>query len=78
MTWRSGPWDGGMLDRLRPEVEGYFRAYYAELRRLVAEHDDSADIPDWFRGGRTDRDERLYGRGGHRSHALRSRVQDVP
>jgi hypothetical protein len=52
VMWRSGPWDAGMLDRLRFEVESYFRAYYAELRRLVAEHDDRADIPEWFRGGR--------------------------
>jgi hypothetical protein len=50
--WNLEPWNKKMLDRLRSEVQDYFQAYYAELRRLIAEHDDSADIPGWFRGGR--------------------------
>lgn len=50
----SGPdqWDQEMLHQLSREVEDYFRAYYAELRSLVAEYEDSADLPRWFRGGR--------------------------
>jgi hypothetical protein len=52
VAWRSGPWDRAMLDRLRIEVQAYFRSYYEELRRLVAEFDNSADMPEWFRGGR--------------------------
>jgi hypothetical protein len=50
--WNLEPWNKKMLDRLRSEVQDYFQAYYAELRRLIAEHDDSADVPEWFRGGR--------------------------
>ncbi len=48
---RWGPWTQGQLNRLQYDVRGYFRAYYSELRRLMAEHED-ADIPDWFGGGR--------------------------
>lgn len=52
MTWeRSGLWSRELLDRLSSEVQEYFRAYYSELRRLTAEHED-ADLPYWFWGGR--------------------------
>ncbi len=50
--WRLGPWSLGKLDQVRNDVDGYFRAYYAELRRLLTEHEGHADIPVWFRGGR--------------------------
>lgn len=40
-----------MLERLQMEVQDYFRAFYSELRRLMAEHED-ADLPYWFAGGR--------------------------
>ena len=52
MTWRSGPWNREMLERLASELQDYFETYYAELRRLVVENGESADIPGWFRGGR--------------------------
>jgi hypothetical protein len=52
VTWRSGPWNRAMLERLASEMQDYFETYYAELRRLVVENDDNADIPGWFRGGR--------------------------
>ena len=40
-----------MLERLRMEVQDYFRVFYPELRRLMSEHED-ADLPYWFGGGR--------------------------
>lgn len=49
-TW--GPWTQGKLNKLRYDVRGYFRTYYAELRRLIAEYEETADIPRWFNGGR--------------------------
>ena len=52
MTWRSGPWNREMLERLASELQDYFETYYAELRRLVVGNGESADIPGWFRGGR--------------------------
>ncbi len=51
MTSSAGPWNREILERLREEVEDYFRAFYPELRRLMAEHED-ADLPYWFGGGR--------------------------
>ena len=51
MTWSADPWDHETLERLRGEVQDYFRVFYPELRRLMAEHED-ADLPYWFAGGR--------------------------
>jgi hypothetical protein len=34
-------------------VQGYFRAYYSELRKQIAQHDpDFRVLPQWLRGGR--------------------------
>ncbi len=42
-----------MLDELRSGVEGYFRAYYSELRKHIAVHDPEFRVlPHWFKGGR--------------------------
>jgi hypothetical protein len=49
MVKKWGPWTQAMLDKVREDVQGYFRVYYAELRRPVAEHED-ADLPQWFKG----------------------------
>jgi hypothetical protein len=49
---RWGPWTQGQINKVRYDVRGYFRAYYAELRRLITEHDKNTEIPRWFRGGR--------------------------
>lgn len=56
VTSRAGPWNREILERLREEVEDYFRTFYPELRRLMAEHED-ADLPYWFGGGREIRAE---------------------
>jgi hypothetical protein len=48
-----GPWTQGKLNKLRYDIEGYFRAYYSELRKHIVEHDpDFQVLPLWFKGGR--------------------------
>ena len=41
---RWGPWTQGMLNRMRYDVQSYFRAYYRELRRHIAEHDPDFQV----------------------------------
>lgn len=40
-----------VLNKLQYDVQGYFRAYYHELRKQLAEHPE-AELPRWFEGGR--------------------------
>jgi len=41
------------INRVHYEVNKYFRAYYAELRKHIATHDPSFQrLPLWFKGGR--------------------------
>lgn len=53
MAERWGPWTQGKLNKLRYDIQRYFRAYYSELRGHVAAHDpDFQTLPPWFKGGR--------------------------
>lgn len=48
---RWGPWTPEDLNQLEVDVTNYFLAYYAELRRLVSEH-ESDSLPEWIKGFR--------------------------
>lgn len=53
MGSRWGPWTQGKLNKLRYDIQGYFRAYYSGLRMHVTAHDpDFRVLPLWFKGGR--------------------------
>lgn len=42
-----------MLNRMHYDIQGYFRAYYRELRKQITERDpDFQVLPHWFKGGR--------------------------
>lgn len=48
----TGYWTNARINRLRYDVKRFFRAYYSEVRRQIAEAPDAEAIPPWFRGGR--------------------------
>lgn len=46
-----GSWTQKTLDQLKVDIEGFFIAYYSELRRLTSGH-KAESLPEWIKGTR--------------------------